>query len=525
MLYLFEDFELDTRTVELRRGQRRVSVEPQVFSLLLLLTANHDRMVSKEEILEKVWDSRIVSDSALASRIKSARRAVGDDGKTQRVIRTVHGKGFHFVATVTEAAVARSTAVVEHHALVPSSEATAPSMARDSRPSLAVLPFRLLGDARPVAAIADALPDELISELARLHWLLVIARGSSFRFRSVSPDAEEVGKLLGVRYCLSGVVEVTGRDMAMTVRLVDTRSSAVIWAESFRGALQDVHELRATLRGQLLAALEIRIPRHEAEVARFSAPQAIDAWASYHLGLQHMYRFNRRDNAVAAQWFERAVARDPEFARAHAGLSFVRFQNAFLRYQSDIEEETRRARGSAERGLELDPLDPFVNFTMGRTFWLEGDLEGSLPWLERATDVSPNYAHGIYAQAWAHTLAGREEKGRENADLAMALSPLDPLHYAMLATRALAHLGRGEDLDAAHWAERAARSPGAHVLIAMIAVAAHSAAGDDERARSWAARVHAYDANIGHSEFFRAFPLAVSNTRGRVAKALQRFAL
>ena len=98
------------------------------------------------------------------------------------------------------------------------------------------------------------------------------------------------------------------------------------------------------------------------------------------------------------------------------------------------------ARRFAERGLELDPLDPFVNFTMGRTYWLEGDLETSLSWLERATDISPNYAQGMYARAWTEALSGKATDGRTHIDLAMRLSPLDPLYYAMLATRAFSHM-------------------------------------------------------------------------------------
>ena len=203
----------------------------------------------------------------------------------------------------------------------------------------------------------------------------------------------------------------------------------------------------------------------------------LDAWSAYHLGLQHMYRFNRQDNAAATALFQRAIACDPDFARAHAGLSFVHFQTAFLRNTDDLAGEVREARRFAARACELDTMDPFVNFVMGRSYWLEGDLDGGLPWLERATALSPSYAQGIYARAWAETLAGRARDGRDHVDLAMRLSPLDPLHYAMLGTRAFTHNALGEDAQAAWWAERAARAPGAHVLIAMIASAMHGARG------------------------------------------------
>jgi TolB-like protein/Tfp pilus assembly protein PilF len=386
-----------------------------------------------------------------------------------------------------------------------------------------VLPFRLIGAAGSYAAVADALPHELISELSRLRWLFVTARGSSFRLRGSDADIGEIGRLLDVRYCLSGTVEVAGASLAVTVELIDTRDSGVVWAEHFAGAIDDVHQIRADIRSQILAALEIQIPLHEAALARLTVTENLDAWSCYHLGLQHMYRFNRKDNAAAAALFQQAVSRDPNFARAHAGLSFVHFQTAFMRHSDDLAGEFALARRFAQRGLELDPIDPFVNFTMGRTFWLEGDLEGSLAWLERATSISPNYAQGIYARAWTESLAGRGLDGRRHVDLAMRLSPLDPLYYAMLATRAFTHMVMGEDAEAARWAERAARSPGAHVLIALIAVAAHALGDDEMRAASWAANVRSRNPTLTRADFFRAFPMMSEATKARVTSALARF--
>jgi tetratricopeptide (TPR) repeat protein len=279
--------------------------------------------------------------------------------------------------------------------------------------------------------------------------------------------------------------------------------------------------MREQIRTQVLIALEIRIPLHEASLARLAPVESLDAWSAYHLGLQHMYRFNRRDNAAAADLFERAISLDPTFARAHAAMSFVHFQSAFMRYTDDVAGATAEARRSATRGLELDPIEPFVNFTMGRTYWLEGELETSLGWLERATDISPNYAQGIYARAWAETMAGRAPEARQQIDLAMRLSPLDPLHYAMLATRGLTHLLRGEDAEATRWVERGAHSPGAHVLIAMIAAAAHSLSGDTKRATFWATNARERDATLTRAAFFRAFPIKSDAMRTRLERTLE----
>jgi TolB-like protein len=516
MLYRFGDFELDTAMAELRRDGATRPVEPQVFALLTLLVENRERLVSRDELLDKVWDGRVVSDAALASRIKSARQVLGDDGRSQRFIRTIHGQGLRFVAEVK---VARAAEVTAATAL---QQPIAPPAEQPARPSIAVLPFALLGDAGRYAAIADALPHELITELSRLRWLFVTARGSSFRLRAQDADMREIGRVLGVRYCLSGTVDVAGPTLAVTVELADTRDGGIVWAERFAGSIDDVHAIREEIRTRILTALEIRIPLHEANLARLTVTEDLDAWSAYHLGLQHMYRFNRTDNAAATALFRQAVARDPGFARAHAGLSFVHFQTAFLRHTDDVAGEADLARHYAQRGLDLDPLDPFVNFTMGRTYWLSGDLEGGLAWLERATTISPNYAQGIYARAWTETLAGRGLQGREHVDLAMRLSPLDPLYYAMLGTRAFTHMVIGEDRAAAQWAERAARAPGAHVLIAMIACATHAITGDDHRAAEWAANVRSRNPVLTRADFFRSFPMKSEVTKARLASALER---
>ena len=510
MRYRFGPYELDTSQVELRADGARRPVEPQVFALLALLVENRERLVSRDELIEKVWDGRVVSDAALASRVKSARRALGDDGTAQRYIRTIHGQGYRFVAEVRASHDVQATAIPDER----------PGAGDGSRPSLAVLPFRLVGEAGPHAAIAEALPHELIAELARLRWLFVTARGSSFRLREPAVEMSDVGRLLGVRYCLAGSVEVTGTRLVVTIRLVDTRDSGVVWAERYAVPIDDVHALRADICSKVLIALELRIPLHEAGIARLSVSERLDAWSAYHLGLQHMYRFNRRDNEIALGLFEQAVARDPAFARAHAGLSFVHFQTAFLQYSADRASEVALARRCAERGVELDPLDPFVNTTMGRSHWLVGDLEGATPWLHRAIDVNPNYAQGFYTLAVMESMGQRGSDSHAHVNLAMQLSPLDPLYYAMAGTRAFALWDLGRDTEAAVWAERAARSPGAHVLIAMIAAAAHALDGDAVRAAAWAANARARNPALTRTEFFRAFPMRSATMKERVSAAL-----
>jgi len=514
MIYRFGDRVLDTEKCELRSGGALVPMEPQVLALLQLLIENRERLVGKDELVERIWQGRIVSEAAISSRVKSARRAVGDDGNAQGVIRTFRKRGFRFVAPVEILPLALPT---------PTERVPAALEAPDggpSRPSIAVLPF-VAGD--PLSAgIADALPHDLIAELSRLRWLFVIARGSSFRLRGEDATPERVRELLRVRYCLSGVVELAGDRMLATVELADTRDGGVIWSDRYEAELAGVHEVRQRVARAVTSALDLQIPLHEARAAHLKSPESLDAWASYHLGLQHMFLFEREGNAQAAALFERAIVQEPGFARAHAGLSFTHFEDAFLGFADDPWRAGDMAWRHAQQSLECDPLDPLCNLVMGRVFWLRGELEASLPWLDRAIRLSPSQAQAMYSRAWAETLLGDGMQGREHVDAALELSPLDPLAYGMLGVRAFSHLVLDEPEDAARWAERAARAPGAHARIEMIAAVAHALNGDGSRARAWLESARTRDPGLGEGEFFRAFPFRESEARQRISAALQR---
>ena len=516
MIYRFGSFELDTARMELRDGGQAVPVEPQVFALLRLLVERRDRMVPRDEIISEIWDGRFVSDSAVTSRIKSLRQALGDDGKTQRYIRTIHGQGFRFTGEVSMAS----------HAIITPSASAGATVDRpqpSSRPSIAVLPFRSISVGEAATGIAHALPHDLITELSRLHWLFVIARGSTFRFSAPDTDIVAVRDALNVRYVLSGAIEMRGQRVEIQVELCDTDDQGIVWSERFNSALDGIHDVREAIVRAVIMALEIRIPLNEARRARLRSPEQLDAWAMYHLGLHHMYRFNRDDNAIATSHFERAISLEPGFARAYAGLSFTHFQNAFLRYSPDTDGAVSLAERYAEQCLERDPMDPFGLLTRGRAFVLKGDLEGGLPWIERALTLSPNYAQARYSQGWVESMLGAARDAQRHLDDALALSPIDPLAYGMLGARAMSHMELGEAQLAADWGERAARSPGAHPLIEMIAVAAHGLNGDDAKARAWTASARARSPGLTTSAFFESFPFRNQATRARIAAILARY--
>ncbi|EKD60981.1 MAG: hypothetical protein ACD_54C00453G0001, partial [uncultured bacterium] len=281
------------------------------------------------------------------------------------------------------------------------------------------------------------------------------------------------------------MIEAGDRGLAVTLQLTDSTSNEVIWGDRLTALLENIDDLRSRIVAHLVSALEVYIPLNEARSAQIAGIEALDAWANYHLGLHHLYRFTGDDNQQAKAHFEQAVALDPRFARAHAGLSFTSFLDAFLHLTADANAATQAAHRHAERGLDLDPLDPFTNFTMGRAHWLTHDLEAAAEWLDRAITLNPNYAQGFYSSAMTSMLIGNAAATETGLDTALNLSPLDPLLYGFHGVRAQLCMQTGDYQAAARWGDRAASTPGAHYLIAMIALAANSLAGRPDQAARW----------------------------------------
>ncbi len=511
MTWLFGDLRLDPEHFQLCRAGNPVRVEPQVLSLLIHLVRHRNCMVTKDELVAAVWQGRAVSDASISSRIRSARQAVGDDGVQQAIIRTVHGRGFRFVAEVTSPPAQASNATGD-----------SPHGHLTGRPSIAVLPFQPLGIAPDLAILGEAIPHEIIEALSRLRWLAVIARGSSFRFHQATTDMDLVATALAARYVLSGIIEGRDRTVAVTLELTDSNSREILWADRLATSLDGLDDLRTRIVVHVVSALETHIPFNEARIARLHGPDGLDAWDNYHLGLRHLYRFTALDTGLAQTCFERAVTADPRFARAHAGLSFTSFLQAFLRLGPDPADAVRASRRHAERSLQLDPLDPFANFTMGRSHWLTDEPDVAADWLARATSLNPNYAQGFYASAFTAMLIGNERATLAALDTSLHLSPLDPLLYGVHGVRAQMLLQQEEDQSAADWADRAATTPGAHYLIAMIALAANGLAGRRDRAARWRRETRRLKPDATAADYFAAFPTRDLASRARIAAELQR---
>jgi len=521
MEWAFGDFVLNVSRAELSGPDGPVHLEKYPFELLVLLAGNANRVVTKDEIIEVVWGGRIVSDAAISTAVKQARKAVDDNGADQRVIKTVHGRGFRFVA---ELRAPRPAEPARPEPVRPEPLAEVPDIAPagTAKPSIAVLRFQYLGASGPASPLAVAVPAELISSRGRMHWAQVIARGSSFRFEPEDFDAGDVGRRLGARYLISGSLEAVGETLTFTVELIEAAGGSLLWTERFATTLAEVQVARMRIVSAIISALEVELPRFEADAARRLSPNEFDAWSHYHLGLRHMYRYNEADNAIAAQHFDRAITLDPEFARAYAGLSISNWQQAFMQYGERRADPLERALRAAGRALEIDANEPLALYSMGRARWLEGDTDSGVAWMDRALLINPNFAHCHYLRGISLMLSGSLTEATRSSTTALRLSPLDPLSYAMICVNAMSAHGQGRMAEAVRGAEQAVETPGAHFFIVMIAAYMNEIAGNHARAQFHATRAKALRPDASVALFFQAFPFSEQQTKKEIATALGR---
>ena len=396
---------------------------------------------------------------------------------------------------------------------LPAIDAAGSTAVTARRASIAVMPFldhEDLNGSR--GGFADGLTHDVITRLAKLRSLFVIAQGTVFALAERSIGAEAAGRTLNVDYVTSGSVLRQGRRVIVTVELSEARTARIVWTETFDEKLDDAFQVLDEIGNRIVASIAGEIEMVERNRAILKPPNSLDAWEAYHRGLWHMYRFNKADNDRAAHFFQMAANLDPTFARAYAGVSFTHWQNAFQRW-AERESESERAFDAASQSLNADDRDPAAHWAMGRALWLRGRRVESLTELENAVDLSPNFALGHYMLAFVNSTSGDPRAAIESSDHSRHLSPFDPLLFGMLGTRAMALVRLGQFEEAADWSVKAAARPNAHAHILAIAAHCLALAGRVDEALALTARIYKTIPGYQLDDFFSAFrfsPDAVS---------------
>lgn len=436
MIYRFGAFDLDDDKFELRKDDQRVAVEPQVFSIIQLLIENRHRMVSKSELMDEVWDGRIVSESAVSSRIRSARSALEDTGKSQQIIQTVHGKGLRFIADVDEreSAGARNGRQPDARAASvedPAIGALHPTRRAKDRPSIAVLPFENLSAGNEDGFFAAGLTEDVTTNLSRFRDLFVFSRSTTTALANEGMSIQKLNDRLGIDFAIEGSVRKSAASVRVTFKLIDAATDGNILVERFEDecTLENIFEIQDRIA--LLIAGRIANRRE-----LLSKPVSADAhltratkWETYHWIAQFYEYMRTRDSnlhAAVRNGLGTAISDDPISSDGRAALAVVlldeyRFGINMRPGYPVLDEAFEHAKGA----ISSDTQNAFAHQALAMVQYHRKEFDDFLEAADKSITLNPGKADALAAFGCCYYLAGHVEKALSFLDEALDLNPLE----------------------------------------------------------------------------------------------------
>jgi TolB-like protein/Tfp pilus assembly protein PilF len=474
-------FELDLQQRQLSRDGRAVKVGSRALELLCVLAESRGEIVTKDQLIERVWSREVVEENALHVHVSSLRKLLAEGWPGSNAIVTVAGRGYRLLAQPPGV----------QGAVLPAEPQTR---------SIAVLPFVNLSNDPQQEYFTDGMVDEIITALGRIRWLQVIGRNSSFALKGRSLDMQTAGSTLGARYLLDGTVKRAGDRVRIATELVDAITGLQIWSDRFEGKFDDVFALQDEVTFSIVGALEPKLRRAEVERVQRKRPESLDAYDCLLRAMPFVHSHVASDALQAIPLLQRALQHAPDYGAAHACLALC-FHSRFSR--AGLREEDRQAAIRHARSTLPDAMDDSTSLAMaGFVLTLDAhDSFGANDLFERALAISGSNVFALRFSALALAWQGRGELAIERARRALTLSPLDPLNFLACNAMAISCYGRGEFQCAREAAARACRlNPGLSVSHAFLA-AALLALGDRAAADAEAQQVLDLDATFSIERF------------------------
>ena len=474
MAVRFGGCELDLDRFELRRDGEPAALEPRAMRILIELINHRDRVVAKSELLDSVWGDRFVSESALTTQIKALRRAVGDTGRDQRIVKTVHGRGYMFIAEVHDDAAAAPPEAVEPAAC--------------ANPVLAVLPFASLTAEPGHRHVAEGLTHDIITALSKHRWLRVLTKATAAGY-ATDPDATtRLRDDLDVDYVVAGTVRLWEGRLRVTASLTDAHTGVARWAERYDRTIEGLFDVLDEITYMIAATVEPEVGYAEREGVRKQRRTDLRAWDLYHLGIAHFFRFTAADNLEAQRLLARCRELDPNFGDAHAWWAYATVLGMVYWDTEPDPEVLDGALSATHRALETDDHNAVFHMLRGRVQLARREYASALAENRRAVELNPGFAAAYCGLGDSLCYEGRYDEAITEFARSVALGAHDPQRWAFLSYGALALLFAGRYDEALEWAEQAAALPNcqywtiAHRVVALIRLGRQDEAADAVRA-------------------------------------------
>ena len=441
----FSGIEVNWQTMELRRGGVAIPVKPKSFQLLEVLFNNRDRVVSKDELFDTLWQGRYVTEGALSTAVNELRRALGDTGKDHRIIRTYYGQGLRFVGSPdTELSVDPQGRSVAEPAVTTQSTTIDPNA--KVTVGLAVLALDNLSKDMELDQLGETLAEDLITALSRFSQLSVVSRTSSFAVSHQKISLKDIAGSLVVDYIVQGSLRAVGDIAHITLQLIDAAVDEHVWSGQFDWPIKATSQQQFEKTGVIVGQLIDQITRYEAQLSRQVEDRVLSAWQCYYRGIsvKNTHKLSRRDEAIA--FFERAIAQNPNFALAQAVLSYAltiprlaltdggRLVVDPLQRQADLE----RAEKEALLSLEIDDRYPYAWVTLARKHIALGNPKDGLRAVQKAIDLNLYQPVALFVLAECLWSDGQAEEAIHACDRCVALGPSSVFYSLSMALKSCA---------------------------------------------------------------------------------------
>ncbi len=394
------------------------------------------------------------------------------------------------------------------------------------KPAVAVLPFVNMSGDPEQEYFADGIAEDIITALSRLHWLIVVARTSSFEFKGQNLDVREIARRLDVRYVLEGSVRKAGQRVRITGQLIDASSGAHLWAERFDGEFADIFDLQDKITQNVVGAIEPRLLAAEIERSKRERPNNLDAYDLYLRALPHFYSSTREGSDKALELLDKALELDPIFASANALAAWCYFNRVTHAWSASPKDEAEKGIKLARAALEADTDDPTALANAGWTLAvLAHDLDAGTAAIDRAVELSPNNANVLNMSGWIMTFVGDQEAALSRCKSALRLSPSDPLAYRFLTGAAVASLLMGQFEDAAALGEHARRRYARWGPIFRTLAAAYAQLGRQNKATEALSRLMELEPSVTISHYRDRLPYQDTEQAERLWDGLRKAGL